>query len=73
MSMAKLDSWKRKLQNMMNDPWDNPGDSNHPSCPSCESTMNFRWHDNNGDFPIGKGYWECPTCSFKITEDELYN
>ena len=69
--MANLSMWKKKLKKMMDDPWDNPGDSDHPSCPSCKSTMNFYGHDEDGDFPIGEGYWECPNCGFKITEEEL--
>ena len=69
--MKGLNSWKKHLQGMLRDPWDNSGDSDHPNCPSCGVIMNFYGHDDNGDFPLGEGYWECPSCGFNITEDEL--
>ena len=69
--MANLRSWKKELKNMMNDPWDHPGDSDHPDCPRCGSTMDFYGHDDVGDFPLGEGYWECPSCGFKISENQL--
>lgn len=69
--MTNLKSWKRKLRNMVDYPWESDGDSDHPECPNCGSTMNFNGHDDNGDFPIGEGYWECEGCNFKIREDEV--
>lgn len=69
--MANLKSWKRNLRNMVDYPWESNGDSDHPECPHCGSTMNFYGRDDNGDFPIGEGYWECESCSFKIREDEV--
>lgn len=69
--MAGLGKWIKNLKGMMNDPWDHPGDSDHPDCPDCGARMNFYGHDDDGDFPIGDGYWSCPSCGFKITEDEL--
>ena len=69
--MANLRSWKKELKNMMNDPWDHSGDSDHPDCPRCGSTMDFYGHDDDGDFPLGEGYWECPSCGFKISENQL--
>ena len=69
--MANLRRWKRELCDMMDNPWEKKGDSDHPECPRCECTMNFYGHDDNGDFPLGEGYWECPDCGFKITENEL--
>lgn len=69
--MTNLKNWKRKLRNMVDYPWEYDGDSDHPECPHCGSTMNFYGHDNSGDFPIGEGYWECEGCNFKIREDEV--
>lgn len=69
--MANLSSWKRNLKKTLHDPWDNPGDSDHPDCPECGNRMNFYGHDGSGDFPLGEGYWECSYCGFKISEDEL--
>ena len=69
--MANIGCWKNNLKNMMYAPWDNPGDSDCPDCPYCGGTMNFYGHDDNGDFPIGEGYWECPDCGYKVTEKKL--
>jgi len=66
--MANMRSWKNNLQNMINDI---VADSDHPDCPKCGARMNFYGHDENGDFPLGEGYWECPDCGFSITENEL--
>lgn len=69
--MANLRVWKKNMRYMIDYPWDTDGDSDHPNCPQCESTMNFYGHDDSGDFPLGEGYWECCNCGFKVTEDEL--
>ncbi len=69
--MANLQRWKQKLRHMRDYPWDSTGDSDHPDCPHCGSTMDFYGHDDNRDFPFGEGYWECSDCGFKITEAEL--
>ena len=42
-------------------------------CPKCGGTMDFKGHDESGDFPFGEGYWVCSDCGFKITEDELWS
>lgn len=70
--MADLRSWKRNLKDMVNYPWEYSGNSDHPDCPKCGNSMNFHGHDDNGDFPFGEGYWECPNCRFKISEEQLY-
>ena len=69
--MANLRSWKNNLKNMMYDPWDHPGDSDHPDCPRCGNEMDFYGHDDDGDFPLGEGYWKCDRCGFKVSENEL--
>lgn len=51
-------------------------DTDHPNCPDCGSKMNFYGHstDENGneiDWEYGEGYWKCPSCGFKCTEDEV--
>ena len=69
--MANLSSWKRILRNWIDNPWDAEGNSDHPECPKCDSTMNFYGHDEKGDFPMGEGYWLCPDCSFSIKESDL--
>lgn len=69
--MANLRSWKNKLQAALNYPWDSNINTDHPDCPRCGCAMDFYGHDESGDFPIGEGYWECSSCGFKITEDEL--
>lgn len=28
-------------------------------------------HDESGDFAFGEGYWECDSCGFKVTKDDL--
>ena len=48
-------------------------DTDHPDCPRCSSKMKIHGHDENGDFEIGKGYWECSSCRFKFTEDDIYD
>lgn len=68
--MANLERWKEKLRDMMDNPWD--GDSDHPDCPECGCTMNFYGHDDEGDFEIGAGYWECSDCGFTFSESDLY-
>lgn len=69
--MANMRSWKNALRKAINDPWDSDTDSDHPSCPKCSGTMDFYGHDDDGDFPYGEGYWECDSCSYKITEKDL--
>ena len=44
----------------------------HPDCPKCGNIMDFHGHDGHGDFPLGDGYWECPKCKFRITENEVW-
>lgn len=69
--MANLRSWKKMLRNAVDYSWDCDIDSDHPPCPRCNNTMNFFGHNDLGDFPLGEGYWECDSCGFKITEDEI--
>lgn len=70
--MANLRSWKKKLGNAVYYPFDEKDfEADHPDCPKCGNTMNFYGHDENGDFSYGEGYWECGSCGFKISEDEI--
>lgn len=46
-------------------------DSEHPECPHCGEKMNFYGHDEHGDFDYGEGYWECSSCGYKFTENDL--
>ena len=64
----RLSTWKKNLNEGRYFMEDN---TDHPDCPKCGSTMNFYGHDDNGDFPYGEGYWECPSCGFSITEADL--
>lgn len=45
------------------------GDTDHPTCPNCNSIMNF--HGGKRDF--GNGYWDCSNCDFTFSEDDLNN
>ena len=66
-----IDRFKRKLRNMVDDPWEY-GDPDHDAkCPECKKHLSFYGHDDCGDFPLGEAYWECPSCGFKIYEKEL--
>lgn len=69
--MANLENWKKNLKNMIEDSWDDYGDSDHPNCPHCNNIMDFYGYDDSGDFSLGEGYWECSSCNFKITENEV--
>ena len=70
----KMTSWKQALKKSMEA--DITGDTKEfdadfPPCPVCGNTMVFHGHDDSGDFPYGEGYWKCPSCGKRITEDEL--
>lgn len=69
--MAGLRKWKKKLRDALDTPWDYDLNTDHPDCPQCGCTMDFYGHDENGDFPIGEGYWKCNSCGFQISENEL--
>lgn len=69
--MANLNGWKKALKNAVLYPWESKIDSDHPKCPNCSSAMDFYGHDEDGDFPYGEGYWECDSCGFKVSEDDL--
>jgi len=45
-------------------------DSDHPSCPNCKTTMNFHGEDE-GYKTIDEGFWDCPSCGFKVKEGDL--
>ncbi|MBR3354580.1 MAG: hypothetical protein IKG47_04390 [Oscillospiraceae bacterium] len=67
----KMSTWKKNLRKMLDDPSGYSGDSDHPECPICGSTMNF--HGEAEGFTIlGEGFWECPDCGKKITENEFW-
>lgn len=69
--MANLRSWKKSLKEAVDYPWGSDINSDHPQCPHCRNTMDFYGHDDNGDFDFGDGYWECHSCGFKVTENDL--
>ena len=70
--MANTKKWKEALKDLIFNPWENEGDSDHPSCPICGATMNFHGHDESGDFPLGEGHWDCPSCGHSVKENEVY-
>lgn len=43
------------------------GNPDNPTCPVCGSMMSF----HGGDRTIGNGFWDCPSCDFTFTEDDL--
>ena len=62
--------WKKRLKNaVMYDDEDFSPDN--PPCPDCGAKMIFYGHDENGDFPPGEGYWQCPACRFRFSEELL--
>lgn len=64
----------RDLKNAVENPYDSDINPDHPKCPICGSIMNFFGHDPDNediDWDYGEGYWECPDCGYKVTEDEL--
>lgn len=71
----KMQTWKQNLYDCTQEICSElaPFDSDHPTCPKCGGTMDFKGHDESGDFPFGEGYWVCSDCGFKITEDELWS
>ncbi len=44
--------------------------SDHPNCPDCGTKMNFHG-EKEGYTKIGEGFWDCPSCGFKVTENDL--
>jgi len=46
-------------------------DTDHPSCPGCNTTMLF--HGDDMDLPIGAEWWECPnpSCGYKFNADDV--
>ena len=62
-----MTKWKYYLRDLLYD----AGESDHPYCPKCDATMNFFGHDENGDFPIGEGHWDCPNCGFTFYEKNV--
>lgn len=69
-----IEKWKKKLSNDLykNTSYSSANiDTDHPRCPECGKKMDFYGHDDDGDFPIGEGYWECSYCGFKIKESEI--
>lgn len=69
--MADLRGWKKALKKAVDYPVGSNIDPDHPECPRCGNTMDFHFHNDSGDLAYGEGYWECDSCGFKITEDDL--
>ena len=69
--MTNLRSWKTALRRAIDDSWEYDVDFKQPDCLRCGNTMDFHGHDDLGEFPIGEGYWECPDCGFKVTENDI--
>ena len=69
--MSKLSVWKKALRNAIDYPWESDIDSDHPDCPRCGCSMNFYGHNDLGDFEYGEGYWECTSCGYKITDNDV--
>lgn len=68
----KLNVWKKNLNKMLEDSYtDRTLDTDHPKCPNCGTKMNFYGHDENGDYPLGEGYWKCGDCGLSVTENDL--
>ena len=70
-SMADIRKWKKDLKEAIDYPWDSEIEPDHPNCPRCNEKRDFFGHNYSGDFPFGKGYWECDNCGFKVTENDL--
>lgn len=66
--MGNMKKWKKDLFDAIYSPFD---DSDHPACPHCNATMDFFGHDDEGDFPLGEGYWKCSNCGFTFYEKDL--
>lgn len=65
----KHEIFKAQLNYDMHNGWQ--VDTDHPICPDCGGTMAFYGHDENGDFEYGEGYWECSSCGYKVSENDL--
>lgn len=59
---------KEKMMKIAHDVFWGKGDTDHPSCPECGSTMNFFGGD---DVPLGDAVWKCPDCKFQFSENDL--
>lgn len=67
-----LNKWKKELQNDLKESWiDYTIITDRRNCPNCNGEMIFHGHDENGDFPLGEGYWGCDECGLKVSENEL--
>ena len=66
MEEVVYENWMHKLNERLTDPF-YTGNTDHPRCPRCRHKMNFTGHDEDGAFPEGEGYWECPNCGYSIT------
>ncbi len=63
--------WKQKLYEAVKDGGlfgDAEFNADAPPCPDCGNTMIFYGHDENGDFPPGEAYWQCPVCRYRYSE-----
>lgn len=69
--MAALNDWKKALKYAVDYPQDGGVDPEHPNCPICGGRMYFYAYNESGSLRYGKGYWACPVCGFRVTEEEL--
>ena len=58
---------KKWLKELAEDVYNGIGDCDHPECPECGSKMKFY----GGDRAYGDGYWECSSCGYSFTENDL--
>jgi tRNA(Ile2) C34 agmatinyltransferase TiaS len=63
--------WIKTLREVVKYGEDYPFSPDNPPCPDCGHEMQFFGHDENGDFPEGEGYWQCPSCRFRFYEYNL--
>ena len=47
-------------------------DVDNPECPQCGGHMHFFGHDDNKDYELGEGYWECSDCGLHFDETEVW-
>lgn len=62
-----MSQYKSFLKQQAHDVYWDEGNPDNPTCPNCGATMAF----HGGMLKIGEGYWDCPNCDYKFTENDL--